>query len=121
MEQIDFKLVNGDIVFEENNIALASGMDIQVQALRQILSTRLGEYFLNTEEGLDFEVFLGKKEIDEDEMMEALQSAAEQVDGFIEFTQITYEYNEEKRNLKFWLVALFADETSEEIEMEVNM
>lgn len=121
MERIDFKLLNGDLVIENNDITMLTGNDVYVQALRQILSTRLGEYFLNTDEGLDFDVFLGKKEIDDDEVMNALQLAAEQVEDFVKFISIEYEYNRQTRNLSLDIAAQFADNTQVNLEMEVGV
>ena len=120
MLQQDFCLSsNGDIVIEENNIKLIEGKQVYIQAFQQILRTRLGEYFLNLNEGFDFDVFLGKKVIDEEEAMSALQSAGLQVEEFVKFTSITYTFNKNTRVLSVVFEALFSDgsEISDELEV----
>ena len=111
----------GDIVIEENNIKIISGHSVYVQAFRQIFRTRLTEYFLNLEEGFDFDVFLGKRGIDEDEAMAALQAVGEQVEEFIKFISITYDFNQRERKLTIKFNALFGDNNQEEMEVSVNV
>lgn len=118
----DFALgSNGDIVIVDNNIQLIEGRDIYVQAFRQILRTRLGEYFLNVNEGLDYNVFLGQKKIDTDLAYDALQKAGLQVDDFVKFTEITFEYNDVTRVLKVGFTVLFQDGYRERLYEEVGI
>jgi len=112
---------NGDIIIEENNIKIISGRSVYIQAFRQIFRTRLTEYFLNLEEGFDFNVFLGKREIDEDEAMAALQAVGEQIEDFVKFMNITYDFNQRDRKLKIKFNALFRDNNQEEMEVSVDV
>ena len=122
MLQQDFELtMSGDVVIRENNLALIEGREVFVQAFRQILSTRLGEYFLNLEEGLDFDVFLGQKELDEELAMNALQQASMQIQDFVKFESISYDYDRITRKLKIELKALFEDGYLLNVNEEVNI
>lgn len=110
MDKLDFKIdTGGDVVLANNNIELIYGRDIYVQAFRQILLTRRTEYFLNLNEGLRFEVFLGRKELDEDEAVEALREAATQIEDFVKFTRIEFNFDRLERTLYIDFEALFAD------------
>ena len=122
MPQQDFELSgNGDVVIEDNNISLIEDQDVFVQAFRQILSTRLGEYFLNLEEGLDFAAFLGAKELDIELATQALYNASIQVDDFVKFESITFDYNRTTRTLRVNLKALFQDGFLLSVSEEVNI
>lgn len=120
MERIDFAVSpSGDVIFEENNIKMIEGREIYVQCFRQLFRTRLGEYFLNTEEGLDYEVFLGVKEIDEEAVMTALQEVGEQVQDFVRYDNVDYDYNRQQRLLRITFDALFVDGYRLEVDEEV--
>lgn len=110
MARQDFMLSqNGDIEIIDNNIAMIEERDIFVQCFRQLLQTRKGEYFLNTDEGLDFSVFLGVKNIDYELATDALHSCALQVEDFVEFQVLEYNFDDQTRKLNIKMQALFAD------------
>lgn len=116
-----FKMNNdGDIMFDSNNILLMTyEKDVYIQALQMLLSTRKGEYFLNNQEGLDFNPFFGSKTFSEDEITLALQDVGEQIRDFVKYTLIDYEFNDKTRKLKIKLEALYEDNSSEIIIEEV--
>jgi len=122
MEQIDIKLSpQGDVVIDGKDIVMIKGREIQIQAFRQLLQTRLTEYFLNLNEGLDFDVFLGRKEINEEEAIAALYAVGLQIEDFVKFTSVKFDYDQASRKLKIEIEVLFKDGYNENIEMEVSL
>ena len=55
-----FKLNNGDIVIENGDIQLISGNELTAQTCTTVLETRKGEWFGNTDEGIDTGFVLGR-------------------------------------------------------------
>ena len=50
----------GDAVIENNDIKLVNGNELIKQKVRQVLSTNLGEWWLNEDEGIAFDTILCK-------------------------------------------------------------
>lgn len=110
MERFDFKLnAQGDIEIEDNNLAFSYDRDVYVQCLRQILSTRKGEYFLNIDEGLDHSVAIGNKNPDEEQMFDALYIACMQVEQFVEIDKVIFNYDQSKREVDVKMEVYFSD------------
>lgn len=121
MYQLDFMLSpQGDVVIKDNNLSMLEGNEIYIQAFRQLLQTRLGEYFLNSDEGMDFDVFLGRKEFNEDEMTQALYDVASQLNEFVKFARIDFDFDKASRKLTIYFEALFS-EFNYEGELEVDL
>ena len=121
MRQLDFMLSQqGDVVISEDSLIMLEGNDIYIQAFRQLLQTRLGEYFLNSEEGMDFDVFFGKKEYDEEEITQALYEVANQLEEFVKFSRIDYKFDKANRKMTIYFEALFAEfEHNGELEVDL--
>ncbi len=62
----DFKIVNGDISFWKNDIAVADGKQEVAQCIGTALGTNLGEFELEPETGIEFFSILGKGITEED-------------------------------------------------------
>lgn len=60
-----FKLINGDLSIKNNNFELIDSNEDIVQGVERIISTRLGEWFLNQEFGLNYDN-ITQKNYDED-------------------------------------------------------
>lgn len=69
----------GDIVIENGSIALVENEHLKAQTLRTVMGTNKGEWFLNDEEGIDFNFMLGKG-ITEDMQLAQCKDACNQVD-----------------------------------------
>jgi len=98
-----FKLnESGDLEFDgQNNLKLAEGPDEKIQSVRLLLSTNQGEWFLNTEHGLDYFVFLGQKwPGSEEETRAAFMEAFEQEPRITEVLSLGFEFLREERKLK---------------------
>lgn len=118
--KLDFELsLLGDVILEDSNIKMIEDRDIYIQCFRQLFRTRMGEYFLNIDEGLDFEIFLGQREIGDEDVMRALQEVGEQVEDFVKYDNVDYTYDRARRTLYINFEALFADGFSISLEEEV--
>lgn len=72
-------LVDGDLIFNNDELAMINGQEEQVQCVRINLSTNKGEWFLDPDMGIDFGLFLGKN-LAVEEMTEELRDALHQLD-----------------------------------------
>lgn len=56
-----FKIVNGDLVFDgQGNLVMVEGKEEIGQSIERVLTTNIGEWFLNFEHGLDYSEIQGK-------------------------------------------------------------
>lgn len=55
------KLVNGDLVFEGGELLMIDGPDELAQSAQLTLGTNKGEWFLDPDLGIDFDVFNAKR------------------------------------------------------------
>jgi hypothetical protein len=69
----------GDIVITNGSIELVENKELKAQTLRTVMGTNKGEWFLNEEEGIDFNYMLGKG-ITEDMQLAQCKDACNQVD-----------------------------------------
>lgn len=121
MDEQNFSISKlGDIEIADNNILLVTGRDVFVQGFRQILQTRKGEYFLNTDEGLYFQAFFDNKNPDIDDMHDALVEAASQIEDFVQFIELDFNFDIVKRILNVSFKAQFMDGSEVAIKEEVN-
>lgn len=107
---------SGDVVFENNILQSVSRQDMDIQTFRQLFSTRKGEYFLNSKEGLDFSPFFGRKDFNKDEATAALQDVGRQIPSFLEFKNIEYIIDNSTRKLQIIMEIVFADGTEATIQ-----
>lgn len=95
-------LIDGDLVFENGELSVISGADDQAQCVRITLGTNKGEWFLDTEKGINFDVFLGKN-LSEEEMIEELRGGIHQNDfiASVEDISITQDRSSRKQSITF--------------------
>lgn len=84
-----FRLNNGDLVITNGEIELVENSELKAQTIQQVLSTNKGEWLFDTEEGIDFDVILGKhrtkKETAKDALYrQELSNMRNREDGLIE-------------------------------------
>jgi hypothetical protein len=96
------RLVDGDLVFEHGELALVEGEADQTQCVSITLATNKGEWFLDLEKGIDFNVFLGKN-LSEEEMVEELREGIHQNDfiASVENISITQDRSSRKQLITF--------------------
>ena len=51
----------GDVLIENKEIQLVHGTELTMQTIKSVLGTQKGEWFLNSDEGIDRNEILGKK------------------------------------------------------------
>lgn len=96
-----FKLdSNGDVVVKDNLITMASGTEFLCQTIRQVLKTNLGEWWLNKDEGIDFNCILTKNP-DYQQIEENIKSGLRQVDEELELVSVAYELKGRKLEIHF--------------------
>lgn len=51
----------GDLIIENGDIQMVHGAELTKQTIKTVLGTQKGEWFLNWEEGINYNEILGKK------------------------------------------------------------
>ena len=51
----------GDLLIENGEIQMVHGADLTKQTIKSVLGTKNGEWFLDWEEGIDYNAIFGKK------------------------------------------------------------
>ena len=106
---------DGDLVIKRGDLVEIEGVDEIVQRFRFVLRTNKGEWFLNPDEGIDFQVFWQKLP-DEEEIRLALEDAASQVPEIDRIENIRIDFDRRNRILTVSFVAVLT--TGEEVELE---
>lgn len=91
-----FKLNNGDIVIENGDIQLISGSELTVQTCTTVLETRKGEWFGNTDEGIDIGFVLGRN-VTEDMIRGQILLGLRQVDSTLYIDTFIYNFDKKSR------------------------
>lgn len=74
-----FKIEQGDLVFDgQHNLVMVEGRDEEVQAVERLLTTNIGEWFLNIEHGLDYSKIQGKNIADEQIRLAIMQALSQE-------------------------------------------
>lgn len=114
------KLLDGDLVIENNDLAMVNNDEELIQSVRTTLMTRKGEFFLDPEYGVSYENLLGKGTSEEearDDIIEAL-SKDERIGSV---TDITFNENLSLRTRTISLTIQKQDETELALnEVELN-
>ena len=71
----DYKIQNGDLVFEKGDLVMVEGADELRQTVYIGMQTNQGEWFLNPEVGIRHSAFVGKKPNDEEMRAEIIRGA----------------------------------------------
>lgn len=75
----DFALdESGDIVIESSDIALVYDQQQEIQKIRQVLGTKLGEWEYDPNEGIDFDALL-QKHPDSSRIQETIQNGLREI------------------------------------------
>lgn len=114
-----FKLdINGDVVITDNKIELVEGIELIVQTLRQVLSTNLGEWFGDEEEGIDFYAILTKNPnyaLVQDTINTAVQKVADGLGVELETDEFVFETLNRNLYITFTLTLNNAESASVEV------
>lgn len=111
-----FKLdSNGDIMLENGKISIVSGTDLMAQTLKTVIGTNKGEWFMNDDEGIDFDSVIGKG-ITEDMQRAEIIDACGQVDQNLQLTEFSSETDKKTRAAILAFTAV--NQSGEEIRVE---
>lgn len=91
---------DGDVVMTDGKLMMADGDELLRQTVQQVLGTNKREWFLNTEEGIDFSVML-RKRVNHDEIRAELQAGLRQVDEDLILDEYAFSMKERKMNIAF--------------------
>lgn len=89
---------NGDVIIKKNNIKMVDGEDLLKQTVKTVLGTNKTEWFLNVDEGIDFNNLLGKKK-DENIIRNEITQGLQQVDSSFVLETFTCEFDNKNRKL----------------------
>ncbi|MED4933986.1 DUF2634 domain-containing protein [Heyndrickxia coagulans] len=110
------KLVNGDLVFDENGeLEMVSDDDEIVQNLEMILSTQLGEFHLDETIGLDRSNIL-TKQFDEEQAHYDIVEALMQEDRVAEVREIIFTPNKKNRRMSVDVTVVKTDGSAVSLE-----
>ena len=105
----NLKLVNNDLVYEDNELQYAFDGVEKAQQIERTITTKLGEWFLNTQIGLDWDVVFSKPYLAE-QVENEIRSTILQVD---EIDNVSIDLELEGRLLKVSFSADYRQETIE--------
>lgn len=111
---------DGDLEFDtRGNLKMVDGADEAAQHLRLLLSTRMGEWFLNIRHGLDHGEILGQKmPAAETRIRAAVYDAVKQDPRDIRIQSLDLEHDAHARTLTVRITAT-VDETFATVEVEL--
>ncbi|OAH53073.1 hypothetical protein AWH48_11995 [Domibacillus aminovorans] len=91
------KLVDGDLVFENNEWIFVEGDEELAQSVEDVLQTRKGEFFLEAEHGISYDHLLGKR-ADQAEARDDIIEAISQENRIQSVTDVRIIDDKGKRN-----------------------
>lgn len=92
---------NGDIALEKNDVVLLTGKDEIAQVLKQELRVFLGEWFLDTREGVPYYQDILKKAPDIGRIDAVLKNRILSSPGIVELLEFQVELNQRNLELVF--------------------
>lgn len=89
---------NGDVIIEKNKIKMVDGAELIRQTVQTVLGTNKYEWFLNIDEGIDFNNLLGKKK-DDDIIRNEIIQGLQQVDSSFVLENFNCDFDIKSRKL----------------------
>ena len=93
---------NGDVIISHGAIQMINGDELIRQTVETVLGTNKGEWFLNTEEGIDFYNILGRNK-EEDIIKNEVMQGLRQVDS--SFIMDSFSFTQSGRSLSVHFTA----------------
>lgn len=87
---------SGDVVVQKNKIVMISDKALTLQTVRTVIGTNKGEWFLNTDEGINFDNMLGKNP-DYDAIKGEVAQGLSQVNEDLMLKNFDYSLNENRK------------------------
>jgi phage baseplate assembly protein W len=99
-----FKIENGDLVLDgAGNIVMVEGREEEAQSIERLMTTNVGEWFLNPAHGFDYGV-LQEKNVTEQQIRLAVMTALAQELRVDRVEQIEIERDQRRRTVKIKIV-----------------
>ena len=112
---------NGDLVFDKHKeFEMVEGGEEICQSIERTLTTRMGEWFLNTNFGLDHEHLVNVKRLDLDLARSAIYEAIMQEPRVSEVIDIILDPDYQRRVMKITFKARADDGTTVESEVMLD-
>lgn len=113
-----FLIKNDDLVIRDGEMQMVDGTEETCQCVERALTTRQGEFFLDTEHGLNHEEFKKKNFSDEIIKMEVIETALQE-ERLEKIDNIEIDYDSINRSAKIKFAGVLKNGTL--IETEVNI
>lgn len=105
-----------DVDIKNGVIQLVEGKELLLQTAESTVNTKIGEWFLNHDVGIDFSVLLGKNVLkDEDAIRSSILAGLQQVDSTFQIDTFTVDFN--RSNRKLTVKSTASTESGETIEL----
>ena len=106
----------GDLEFDgSNNLRMVEGKDEIKQSIRLLLGTAQGEWFLNTEHGIDWHEILGQKQPNLMEIRAIIIEGLEQEPRIDEVEEVNVELDDRTLKVKIYMT-VEGEQVEEELE-----
>ncbi|TCZ76186.1 DUF2634 domain-containing protein [Paenibacillus albiflavus] len=105
---LSLKVIDGDIVFENGELVTVEGKHEIDQCADRVLSTNIGEWFLNPSHGIDFKALLGKG-VTDDEARAVVREGLGQIPEIATVESITINRDRRARELAIYFIATGKD------------
>lgn len=113
-----FLIKNDDLVIHDGEMQMVDGTDETCQCVERALTTRQGEFFLDTEHGLNHEEFKKKNFSKSTIKMEVIETVLQE-ETVEKVSGIEMNYDRSNRSARIKLAGVLKNGT--EIETEVNI
>ncbi|MDO4330665.1 MAG: hypothetical protein Q4C66_15210 [Lachnospiraceae bacterium] len=107
---------SGDVVIQNHDIVLTSGLTLKMQKIRQVLGTNYGEWWLDEKEGIPRQKVL-KKNPDQGQIRDFIRKAIRQVDPDLQMVSCQFQQTADRKFLINFVVS--DGNTSGTVAMEV--
>lgn len=94
---------DGDLIIENNKFKMVDGEELTRQKTQEIIGTNKGEWFLDWEQGINFDNLLGKG-VTDDDVRNEIEDGLRQVDENLSLSTFTREVEKRKSTINFTAV-----------------
>lgn len=105
MSDLQMNISTNDLLITKGDLSLATGVTAIQQALQQALQLWLGEWFLDTTQGVPFRQQILVKNPNLDVVQADLIAAATAVPGIIQIVDFSMTFSDNQRGLSVYIVA----------------
>lgn len=90
---------NKDVLIEHGEIQMVNGKYLTMQTIQTAWLTKKGEWFFDQDEGIERDLILGKKQVDEDTVRTILVDGLNQVDKNLVISDLQCNFDKQTRKL----------------------